>query len=179
MVYRRPDGVHAEGTLLTASDGSVAISSVRRYDTSDGEMTRAAFTVPLNTQGVFLDPGTWNFELIGVSDGKGGYLSGDDAISTRTVPASGTFDVDDLTEVSGSSGQGLAPEWKAYIDAAIAAVTVGAGGTPTGTGTGGAFWIQDVLDSTAVGRSVVKAATAAAARTAPRGIKRRRSATSA
>jgi hypothetical protein len=166
LVYRRPDGVHAEGTLLTAADGSVAVSSVRRYDTSDGEMTRAAFTVPLGTQGVFLDPGTWNFELIGVSDGKGGYLSGDDAISTRTVPNSGTFDVDDLTEVSGSSGQGLAPEWKAYIDAAIAAVTVGAGGAPTGSGAGGAFIAVDVTDTTATGRSVMTAANAAAARTA-------------
>jgi hypothetical protein len=129
-------------------------------------MTRAAFTVPLGTQNVFLDPGTWNFELIGVSDGKGGYLTGDDAISTRTVPNSGTFDVDDLTEVSGSSGQGLAPEWKAYIDAAIAAVTVGAGGTPTGSGVGGAFISVDVTDTTTVGRAVMKAADAAAGRTA-------------
>lgn len=169
LVYRRPDGVHAEGTLLTAADGSVAVSSIHRYDTSDGEMTRVAFTVPLGTQGVFFDPGTWVFELVGVSDGKGGYLTGDDATSVRIVPASGTFDVDDLTETTLSGGPALPDELTARV-AALEALIAGGGGGGGGAvlsvaGKTGAvnLVIADISNTNDVGQAIVTMAGASLA----------------
>jgi hypothetical protein len=81
----------------------------------------------------------------------------------RLVPNSGTFDVDDLTEVAPSASGMSISDVQALINAALAGVVAGA---PTGTGTGGEFWIQDVKDSTAIGRAVVKAVDTAAGRTA-------------
>ena len=162
LKYRRPDGLNVEGVALVEGDGVVEINSYRRYDTSTGEMTRIAFTAPIGAS-VLLAGGSWTFELVGVSNGKGGYLTGSDAKITRLVPNSGgPYDVDDLDEVE-PSGTGLEPEWKAYIDLAVAGIT---GGTPGGTGPGGAFVIDDVSDASAVGQLVVKAADQAAGRAA-------------
>lgn len=118
LKYRRPDGATTAGVLLTASDGAVAISSVRRYDTTGGEMTRAAFLAVLGSS-VFMDAGTWRFELISVADGRGDVLRGEDAVAYRVVPESGAFDVDDLAEVNPSGSDIVAREFTTTVGDAI------------------------------------------------------------
>lgn len=159
LLYRRPDGLTTAGVPITK--GSVRISAIRRYDTTQGEMTTAAIKVAIGTS-VVLNPGTWLFELVQVSDGRGGFLKGRDAVTYRAVPASvpagvvkpdGSVDVDDLDEVDPTGADAdLDPEWKAYIDAAIAGVSVG---TPTGSGPGGSLAPLDIYGVNDVGSALM------------------------
>lgn len=141
------------------TSGLVEVTPAYRTDTTQGQLTTISDTYPVGSS-IILAGGTYLFKLR-ASDGHGGRLK-DEGVY-RLVPASGTFDVDDLDEVTPTASSMSISDVQALITAAITGITAG---TPTGTGTGGAFWIQDVLDSTAVGRSLVKATDAAAARTA-------------
>jgi hypothetical protein len=154
LLYRRPDGVTPGGVLIT--EGLVKISSVRRYDSSGGEMTTVAWTSELGDT-VTMDPGTWRFELYRVDNGRGGYLTGNDAVQYKLVPASGTFQVDDLTEVDPitDSATSATPEVLAMIaalQAQVNALVISGGGLPP--------------DATTFGIAGLKYANAAAARTA-------------
>lgn len=160
LKYRRIDGVNPEGTLVTS--GLVEVTPAYRSDTTQGQLTTITQTFPVGSS-ITLAGGTYLFRLR-ASDGHGGRLK-DEGVN-RLVPASGTFDVDDLTEVTPGVTGVTQSDVAAMIAAAVAGLVVGPGGTPTGTGPGGAFYIQDVQDSTAVGRAVVKAVDAAAGRTA-------------
>lgn len=157
LKYRRIDGVNPEGTLITS--GLVEVTPAYRTDTTQGQLTTITQTFPVG-QSITLAGGTYLFKLR-APDGHGGRLK-DEGVY-RLVPNSGTFDVDDLTETNPVVGSVTQSDVQAMIDASVAGIVAGA---PTGTGTGGAFWIQDVLDSTATGRAVVKAVDAAAGRTA-------------
>lgn len=160
LKYRRIDGVAPEGALVTS--GLVEVTPAYRTDTTQGQLTTITQTFVVGSS-ITLVGGTYLFKLRS-SDGHGGRLK-DEGVY-RLVPASGTFDVDDLAEVTPTVGSVTQSDVQAMIDAAVAGLIVGPGGTPTGTGPGGAFYIQDVQDSTATGRAVVKAADAAAGRTA-------------
>jgi hypothetical protein len=157
LKYRRIDGVNPEGTLVTS--GLVEVTPAYRTDTTQGQLTTVAQTFPVG-QSITLAGGTYLFKLR-ASDGHGGRLK-DEGVY-RLVPASGTFDVDDLAEVTPTVTGTTQSDVAAMIAAAISGVV---GGTPTGSGPGGAFVIQDVTDSTVVGKAVVKAVDAAAGRTA-------------
>ena len=161
LLFRQIDG--AGGTeLITAPEARVMVGPVRRSDTTSGELTTVAKPFALGST-IQLQPGTYRFTLWHVPDGFGGYIEGRDAEQVRLVPNSGTFDVDDLEEVSTWSADSLTPEIQAYIDQRIATVE---NGSPSGSGPGGAFISVDVTDTTVTGRGVMTAANAAAARTA-------------
>lgn len=156
LFYKRPDGVTPGGVPIT--EGSVAYWLVRAQNTTGGLLTKVADQVPIGST-VNLDPETYFFQLIDVSDGRGGVLSGEDAVTCRIVPASGgPFEIDDLAEANPSSlNTAEVNELKAYIDLKTAGIV---GGAPVGTGPGGAFYSIDVKDTTATGRAVMKAAGA-------------------
>lgn len=153
LKYRRLDGVNPEGTLLT--QGTILISPAFRYDTSQGQMTTAKLPVPINGQ-VTLAPGNYVFEPQEntVPDGAGGFLGESEKV-IKVVPSSGTYDVDDLAEIPAAMPPDLDAAWKQYVDEQIALVTVGTGGTPTGSGPGGAFIAVDVTDMTTPGLTAV------------------------
>lgn len=161
LLYRRPDGTTSGGVLIT--EGLVRVFSVRRYDSAGGEMLPVAFTVAIGAT-VSVDPGTWGFELIKVPDGRGGYLTGSNALTYRTVPNSGgPYQIDDLDEVT-PAGNGLpaSPEWQAQIDALQAqlnGLVVSGGGIPAPVDT-------VFTDATTFGRARLKDVDAAAARAA-------------
>jgi hypothetical protein len=157
LKYRRIDGVAPEGALVTS--GLVEVTPAYRTDTGSGQLTTITQTFVVGSS-ITLAGGTYLFKLR-ASDGHGGRLK-DEGVY-RLVPASGTFDVDDLTEVTPSASGMSISDVQALIDAAIAGIVAG---SPTGSGPGGAFVIADVTDSTTVGKAVVKAVDAAAGRTA-------------
>lgn len=161
LLYRRPDGVTPGGVLITS--GLVKISSLHRYDSSGGEMTTVAWTSALGAT-VTMDPGTWRFELYRVDNGRGGYLAGSDAVQHKLVPASGTFQVDDLTDVDPTTDSAVTstPEWLALYQAQqaqIDSIVITGGGIPAP--------VDSVFtDATTFGKARIKDANAAAARTA-------------
>lgn len=160
LKYRRIDGVNPEGVLITS--GLVDVTPAYRSDTGSGQMTTITESFPVGSS-ITLAAGTYLFRLR-ASDGHGGRLK-DEGVY-RLVPASGTFDVDDLVETNPVVGSVTQSDVAAMIQAAVAGLIVGPGGTPTGSGPGGAFVIADVTDSTTTGRAVVKAVDPAAGRTA-------------
>jgi hypothetical protein len=93
LKYRRIDGVNLDGALLTS--GLVEVTPLLRTDTTVGQLTTISQTFSVGAT-IVLAPGTYRFKLR-ASDGRGGRLV-DESIN-RLVPATGTFDVDDLTEV--------------------------------------------------------------------------------
>jgi hypothetical protein len=157
LKYRRIDGVNPEGTLVTS--GLVEVTPAYRTDTTQGQLTTIADTFAVGST-ITLAGGTYLFKLR-ASDGHGGRLK-DEGVY-RLVPNTGTFDVDDLTEVTPSASGMSISDVQALINTAVAGITAGA---PTGTGPGGAFISNDVTDTTPVGRSVMKAVDATAGRTA-------------
>src|SRR5690349_12551882 len=145
------------------TDGQVKVNSVRRYDTAGGEMTPVAFTAELGAT-VTIDPGTWRFELWKVPNGRGGYLSGSDAVQIKTVPASGgPYQVDDLEETT-VTGEAVTatPDWQiaiAAIQAQLDALVITGGGIPAA--------VDSVFtDATTFGKARLKDVDASAARTA-------------
>lgn len=144
LKYRRIDGVSLDGALITT--GTVTITPIARRDTTAGQMTTADLDVSLaaSPPSVQLAGGTYKMRVRG---------PGVDFSEYRLVPASGgPFDVDDLDEVTPSGDAALAPEWKAYIDAAIAGVSVGST-TPA-----------SIVGSTAIGQALITAASQSSAR---------------
>lgn len=162
LFYRRIDGVAEDGVAITRGD--VVVSPYYRQDTDSGELTTMPRTFPVNTQQQ-LRSGDYTFTLV-VPNGDG--FGGDFVQSSvRTVPTSlpvgfTSLQVDDLTEVNPTPSNTPPPDgWQAYVDdrfdeleALILAIP---GGTPIGTGPGGAFIAQDVTDTSAVGRAVMVA----------------------
>lgn len=145
LKYRRIDGSNLDGTLVTV--GAVTITPLARRDTTAGQMTTAELLVPLapTAPTVVLSEGTYRFRVKG---------PGLDNTEVRLVPASGgPYDVDDLDEVTPTGDVALEPEWKAYIDAAIAGVAAG-NVTPSG-----------ITGSTAIGQALIVAASQSSART--------------
>ena len=144
LKYRRIDGDSLDGSLVTS--GAVTITPLARRDTTSGQMTTAELTVSLGlaAPSVVLAAGTYQFRV---------RAPGLDNTEIRLVPGSGgPFDVDDLDEVAPTGEAALDPEWKAYIDAAIAGVSVGST-TPAG-----------ITGSTAIGQALIVAASQSSAR---------------
>lgn len=159
LLYTRIDGVTLTGTPVT--NGLVDVTPAYRSDTGVGQMTTIASSFPVGST-IILAPGTYLFKLR-ASDGHGGRLK-DEGVY-RLVPASGTFQVDDLDEVTPTIGGLTQSDVAAMITAALTAGPTGTG-APAGTGTGGRYKVSDLTDVTTVGVGVGTAASQAAGRTA-------------
>jgi hypothetical protein len=156
----RADGIAVGGVLLTES--TIIAEPDKRSDLPAGELMPVGLVIAVSGVAVTqtLPPNdlpywVWKFTER-YPDGQGGTV---ELISYRDVPATGTvLDFEDLTIVDPQTLSPLAePEaaWWAALNNAV----IGGGG-------GGSITASQITDSTTVGRAVVTAGTATAARTA-------------
>jgi hypothetical protein len=161
LKFRQITDTGAIGAIANATQARILVRPDRRTDSTDGEVLPVWSSHAINDS-VNLPPGPYRFQLSHFPDGDGGELSGDDANQIRMVPSSGTFDIDDLAEITPTGSVALEPEWKVYIDQQIQSV---AGGVPvTGSGPGGELQPIDLYNVTTLGQNITRAADGAAVR---------------
>jgi hypothetical protein len=157
---KRADGTTVDGVILTES--TIVAEPDKRSDLPAGELMPVGLVIEV--AGVEItrtfppnDLPYWVWRFIErYPDGQGGTV---ELISYRDVPAVGSvLDFEDLTIVDPQTLSPLAEPEAAWWTALNNAV-IGGGG-------GGSVTASQITDSTVVGRAVITAGTAAAARTA-------------
>lgn len=155
LLYKRIDGSTPGGVPI--ADGEVAFWPVRQRNTVGGLLTTVADKVLIGTT-VTLDADTYYFQLVGVDDGRGGELSGAEAMTCRVVPPTGgPFEIDDLAIGDPPPEGEIPPDWQLWVADYVATHGAAAGSFPTPA---------QIVGSTAVGQALIVATDQAAGRAA-------------
>lgn len=151
---------------LTHADGTV-IEPMKLVGATDGSGHLSIPLVPINDDAAWLPQG-WTYK-VSIEPEAGGARYVFEAHVSSAMASAGVVTLGQMIPVPGSDGSSYATLTQlAALQAQVNGLVVGAAGVSSVNTRTGAVTLTatDITDSTAVGRSVVKAADAAAARTA-------------